>query len=98
MPKESYRIQVKNYPNVSDESIKIDNNVLSINGNKNSFDEADNNVLVVNSALIETDDEFMGFACVRKENITIIPLTPKKLLINWIICLTQKLENFRLYI
>lgn len=77
--KESYRIQVKNYPNVSDESIKIDNNVLSINGNKNSFDEADNNVLVVNSALIETDDEFMGFACVRKENITIIPLTPKKI-------------------
>lgn len=76
--KESYRIQVKNYPNVSDESIKIDNNVLNINGNKNSFDEADNNVLVVNSALIETDDEFMGFACVRKENITIIPLTPKK--------------------
>ena len=77
--KESYRIQVKNYPNVSDESIKIDNNVLNINGNKNSFDEADNNVLVVNSALIETDDEFMGFACVRKENITIIPLTPKKI-------------------
>lgn len=77
--KESYRIQVKNYPNVSDESIKIDNNVLNINGNKNSFDEADNNVLVVNSALIETDDEFMGFPCVRKENITIIPLTPKKI-------------------
>lgn len=76
--KESYRVQVKNYPNVSDESIKIDNNVLHINGNKNSFDEADNNVLVVNSTLIETNDEFMGFACVRRENITIIPLTPKQ--------------------
>lgn len=54
--KEAYRIQVKNYPNVSENDIKIDDNVLRINGNKNSFDIEDNNILIVNSTLIETDD------------------------------------------
>lgn len=77
--KEAYRIQVKNYPNVSENDIKIDDNVLRINGNKNSFDIEDNNILIVNSTLIETDDEFMGFACTKKENIIIIPLTPKQI-------------------
>lgn len=77
--KSSYRIQAKNYPNVCDDDIKIDENVLSINGNKNSFDVEDNNILIVNSTLIETDDEFMGFACTKKEDIIIIPLTPKQI-------------------
>ena len=67
--KSSYRIQTKNYPNVCDDDIKIDENVLSINGNKNSFDVEDNNILIVNSTLIETDDEFMGFVCTKKEDI-----------------------------
>ena len=77
--KSSYRIQAKNYPNVCDDDIKIDENILSINGNKNSFDVEDNNILIVNSTLIETDDEFMGFACTKKEDIIIIPLTPKQI-------------------
>ena len=77
--KSSYRIQVKNYPGTCDDDIKIKGNVLSINGNKNSFDTEDNNILIVNSTLIETNFEFMGFACAKKDNIIIIPLTPKQI-------------------
>ncbi len=33
----------------------------------------------MNSTSIETDDEFMGFPCVKNMDITIIPLTPKQI-------------------
>lgn len=81
----SYRIQAKNYPNTSIDSIKVNGNVLKINGNENSFDTEDNNILIVNSTLIETNCEFMGFACIKKDNIIIIPLTPKQI--------AEKLDN-----
>ena len=77
--KSSYRIQVKNYPGTCDDDIKIKGNVLSINGNKNSFDTEDNNILIVNSTLIETNSEFMGLACAKRDNIIIIPLTPEQI-------------------
>jgi len=77
--KSSYRIQVKNYPGTCDDDIKIKGNVLSINGNKNSFDTEDNNILIVNSTLIETNSEFMGLACAKRDNIIIIPLTHEQI-------------------
>ncbi|WP_252244844.1 MULTISPECIES: ATP-binding protein [unclassified Clostridium] len=74
----SYRIQVKNYPEVTLENIAVENNELIIRGSKNTFDPADNNILVVNSLSIVTDDNFMGLACTEKEGITIIPITPEQ--------------------
>ena len=73
-----YRIQVKNYPCVGLKDIKISKNVLSICGNRNEFEPTDNNVFVINTARIETDDSFMGLPCTKMEDIIIIPLTPEQ--------------------
>lgn len=73
-----YRIQVKNYPGTELKDISISNNILNISGNKNEFDSVDNNILVINTALIETNDSFMGLACTKMDNIIIIPLTPEQ--------------------
>lgn len=75
----SYRIQVKNYPGTSIDHITIGENELNIKGNKNAFDKADNNILIVNTTLIETNDEFMGLACTKKEGVIIIPITPMQI-------------------
>lgn len=72
----SYRIQVKNYPDTALDDIIIRKNSMSIKGNKNEFVPTDNNILVVNTHLISTDDDFMGLPCKKINNITIIPLTP----------------------
>lgn len=74
----AYRIQAKNYPCAKLKDIKISKNILSIDGNKNEFDPSDNNILVINTALIETDDSFMGLSCTKMDNIIIIPLTPEQ--------------------
>lgn len=73
-----YRIQVKNYPCAELKDIKISKNVLCIDGNKNEFEPTDNNILVVNTALIKTDDSFMGLPCTKMDGIIIIPLTPEQ--------------------
>ena len=83
--KKSYRIQVKNYSDVSMDNIKIDGSVLNINGNKNEFDANDNNILIVNSSSIETNGYFMGFECTELDNLIIIPLTSKQV--------SDKLDN-----
>lgn len=74
----AYRIQVKNYPCVELKDIKISKNILSIDGNKNEFEPTDNNIFVINTASIETDDIFMGLPCTKKGGIIIIPLTSEQ--------------------
>lgn len=74
----AYRIQVKNYPCAELRDIKISKNVLSIDGNKNEFEPTDNNIFVINTKLIETDDNFMGLPCTKMDGIIIIPLTPEQ--------------------
>lgn len=74
----SYRIQVKNYPETTLENITVENNELIIRGSRNAFDSDDNNILVVNSLSILTDDSFMGLACTKKDGIIIIPITPEQ--------------------
>lgn len=74
-----YRIQAKNYIDTRLEDIEIDGDVLTIKGNHNNYEPSDNNILIVNTSLIETDDEFMGFACTKVNDIIIIPLTPNQI-------------------
>ena len=50
----SYRIQVKNYPNTTLDDIKISGNTLIIKSNKNTFCASDNNILIVNTSKIKT--------------------------------------------
>lgn len=71
----SYRIQIKNYPNTELRDIKILENTLTIKSNKNTFCPSDNNVLIVNSSLIETNTSFMGFNAIDVDGIVIIPMT-----------------------
>jgi len=80
MPKEgqqglSYRIQVKNYPDTVLDDIVIVKNNMSIKGNRNEFVPGDNNILIVNTKAISTNDVFMGLPCTKINNITIIPFT-----------------------
>lgn len=74
----AYRIQVKNYPETTLENITVENNELIIRGSRNAFDSDDNNILVVNSLSILTDDSFMGLACTKKDGIIIIPIPPEQ--------------------
>lgn len=74
-----YRIQVKNYPDTSIEDIVVSNDILTIKENKNAFLLTDNNVLIVNTERIQTNDTFMGLNCVLLDSITIIPLTPEQI-------------------
>lgn len=75
----SYRVQAKNYPDTSLEDIVISNNVMAIKGNKNKFVPMDNNILIVNTTLIDITDTFMGLPCAKLNNIIIIPLTPEQI-------------------
>lgn len=77
--KKSYRIQVKNYPNVTTKDILITEHILSIKGNDNEFVPTDNNVLIVNTAQITGTESFMGLPCTKLKNIIIIPLTPEQI-------------------
>lgn len=77
--KKSYRIQVKNYPNVTIKDILITEHILSIIGNDNEFVPTDNNVLIVNTAQITGTESFMGLPCTKLKNIIIIPLTPEQI-------------------
>ena len=74
----SYRIQVKNYPGTTLSDISIKDNCVTIKTNKNDYDPLDNNILVVNSDLIETDSIFLGIPCIHKKNVIIIPMTPEQ--------------------
>ncbi len=75
----SYRVQAKNYPDSSIEDIVISNNIVTIKGNSNEFVPSDNNVLIVNTTRICATDTFMGFRCVKLNNIIVIPLTPEQI-------------------
>jgi len=61
--KRSFHIQVKNYNDTKLENIIIGTNNLTIKGNKNEFNPSDNNILVVNTLSIETDESFLGLPC-----------------------------------
>ena len=74
-----YRIQVKNYPDASIEDIVVSDDILTIKENKNAFLPTDNNVLIINTERIQTNDTFMGLNCVVLDSITIIPLTPEQI-------------------
>lgn len=75
----SYSVQAKNYPDTSIEDIDISNNTVTIKGNQNEFVPTDNNILIVNTTRICTNDSFMEFHCIKLNNITIIPLTPEQI-------------------
>ncbi len=74
---ESYRVQVKNYPGTTLSDIVVTDTCVSIKNNKNDYLKTDNNILVLNTNLIETDSTFMGLPCTRKGEIVIIPITPE---------------------
>jgi len=76
---EKYRIQVKNYSNISVEDISITEHILSIKNNNNEFVPDDNNIVIVNTENIATTESFMGLSCMELNGITIIPLTPEQI-------------------
>ena len=83
---EKYRIQVKNYPDISVKNISITEHILSIKNNSNEFIPDDNNILIVNTENIATKESFMGLSCIELNGITIIPLTPEQIAdIIWLI-------------
>lgn len=76
--RKSYRIQVKNYPGTTMADVIVTNNCVTVKNNKNDYAISDNNILVINSNLIETTSTFMGLPCAQKDNIIIIPMTPEQ--------------------
>lgn len=76
MDDDEYYVQIKNYPNVQLHDINISNDVLTINNNKNKFDPANKNIVVVNSDAIKTNTKILGFDCIKIDDIYVIPMTP----------------------
>lgn len=76
---ETYRIQVKNYPDTAVKNISITDHYLTIKGNANEFVPTDNNIFVVNTTQIAGTESFMGLPCTRLKDIIIIPLTPEQI-------------------
>lgn len=74
--KDTYRIQVKNYPKATIDDITITDHIVTICGNSNRYDPNDINIMVVNTEHISTDTVFMGIPATIKDGITIIPFTP----------------------
>lgn len=77
--KNSYNVQVKNYPDTTIEDISITDHILGIKGNENEFIPTDNNILIVNTTRIAGTESFMGLPCRKLKGITIIPLTPEQI-------------------
>lgn len=75
---ETYRVQVKNYPNTRLEDIVITDDRVRIKGNSNDYSPEDNNILIINTDQIQTDSEFMGLPSIVINKIVIIPLTPNR--------------------
>lgn len=73
-----YRVQVKNYPGVTLDDITITDYIVTIKGNHNNYNKLDNNILIVNTDKIVTDNHFMGFKAKVVNKIIIIPLTSDK--------------------
>lgn len=71
-----YFFQIKNYPKVTIDDIKIDDKNITISGDKNTYDANNNNVIVVNSENIIPTTEFWGLRATMVNGVYIIPLTP----------------------
>lgn len=71
-----FRIQVKNYPNISIDDITVTDHIVTIGSSKNEYDKLENNVIIVNSENFTTNTEFFGIPAIVKDNIIIVPLTP----------------------
>lgn len=71
----SYRFQIKNYPHTKLDDITITESAVSVKGNQNSYEKRDNNILVINTDKIPTDDSFMGLPSTIQKGIIVIPLT-----------------------
>lgn len=70
----TFRIQIKNYPDSTIEDITITDHVLTIKGNSNQYNYSDNNILVVKTNRIVTNRKFMGLDSTEVNGIVIIPL------------------------
>lgn len=71
----NYRVQAKNYLGATLNDIIITEHIVTIRGNDNIYNPADNNVLVVNTNEIIADTTFMGMPATIKNDVIIIPLT-----------------------
>ena len=73
----SYRVQIKNYKDAKIEDISITDHIFTICQNNNEYDPLENNIVVINTKLIETNTKFMGLNAVVINGITILPLDEK---------------------
>lgn len=73
---EKYRIQVKNYPEVTLADINISKGSVKIKGNYNKYNKDEKNVVIINTNKIDTDSDFMGIPATEVNGVIIIPLTP----------------------
>ena len=75
---EEYRIQIKNYKDTTLSDIEVGNDVFTIGSNKNKYNPKEKNIVVINTANIETKIKFMGFDAVEINGIIVIPLLESK--------------------
>lgn len=73
-----YRVQAKNYQGTTIEDISVSDDIVTIKSNVNSYNSADNNIMVINTNKIDTNTTFMGMPAVVKNGITIIPMTEEQ--------------------
>ena len=77
----NYRLQVKNYAEITMNDIRIDSNnhKVIIHTNENVYDSDDNNVFIVNSNLkVSGTYDFLGFPAIKIDEILIVPLSEEK--------------------
>lgn len=71
---DTFRIQIKNYPDSTLDDITITDHVLTIKGNTNQYNQCDNNILIVKTDQIVTNKKFMGLDSTEMNGIVVIPL------------------------
>lgn len=73
-----YRLQIKNYEDVSFKDINVDteSHIVSIKSNNNKYNSTDINIFIVNSNFeISADDSFLGIPAKKEKDIYIVPLS-----------------------
>lgn len=73
-----YKIQAKNYKEVSLGDIEVTDKHIIVKGNYNSFNPIDNNVLILNNCKITPNTSLFGVPALRYKGITIISLSDEQ--------------------
>ena len=73
-----YRVQVKNYRDITLDDISVSGNIARIKTNANEYNSEDNNVMIVKMESMDvtgTETDFLGIPAVKIDDIIVVPVS-----------------------